>query len=73
MEILINTWYNCDIDNSGRFELCKICRSSDPLAGWHIVTYYDGREITSGDLRECFHWIERHYSGRRYLDNGKVE
>ena len=48
MEIMINTWYNCDIDHSGRFELCKICRSSDPLAGWHILTYYDGKEITSG-------------------------
>lgn len=72
MEILINTWYNCDIDDSGRFELCKICRSYDPLAGWHIVTYYDGKEITTGDLRECFHWIERHYCGRRYLDHGKV-
>lgn len=68
--ICINTWYNCvPNDLNGTIELCKICRPAGYSSGWQIITYYDGKEIFSGTLNDCLHWINGHYTDRRYLDN----
>ena len=70
--IEINTWYNCIPDQKqvGRVELCKICRLHDPKFGynWHIVTYYDGRDLFGGTLNDCLHWINSHHTERRYFN-----
>lgn len=73
--IEINTWYNIIPDQkSGRVELAKICRMpADPdrpkkAYHWHIVTYYDGRDIFGGTLNDCLHWINNHSTNRRYYN-----
>lgn len=68
--ICINTWYNCvPNDVSGNIELCKICRPAGYSSGWQIVTYYDAKEVFSGELKACLRWLEEHITDRRYLDN----
>lgn len=68
--IEINTWYNC-IPNKEQdhVELCKICRQYGQYpTAWHVVTYYDGKEVFSGTLNDCLHWINNHYTERRYYN-----
>ena len=69
--IQINTWYNCIPDKKrDKVELCKICRMDDDRFKykWHIVTYYDGLDIFGGTLNDCLHWINNHYTYRRYYN-----
>ena len=68
--IQINTWYNVEPDPSGKVELAKICRLYDDTCHykWHIVTYYDGRDIFGGTLNDCLHWMNAHQSNRRYYN-----
>lgn len=68
--IQINTWYNVEPDTSGKVELAKICRLNDERFHykWHIVTYYDGRDIFGGTLNDCLHWINSHATNRRYYN-----
>lgn len=69
--IEINTWYNVVPDPKvGRVELAKICRMNDASFhyNWHIVTYYDGRDIFGGTLNDCLHWINNHSTNRRYYN-----
>lgn len=68
--IEVNTWYCCEPDKKSRdTELCKIClmTGSPYKYKWHIVTYYDGRDLFGGSLNDCLHWINNHVSNRRYL------
>ena len=69
--IEINKWYNVVPDpKTGRVELAKICRMHDKSFHyqWHIVTYYDGRDIFGGSLKDCLHWINSHFTDRRYFN-----
>lgn len=70
-------WMCCaldDMQNGQRFELCKIKATlvTDKHWGYHhmyqIITYYEGKEVFSGNLEECRKWIRDHYVDRRYLD-----
>lgn len=66
--IMINTWYCCSID--GNVELCKICRIQPVTeVRWQIVTYYDGKNVFAGTLKECITWIDVHITNeKRYLN-----
>ena len=69
--IEINTWYNVIPDRKrDRVELAKICRMTDASYHykWHIVTYYDGRDLFGGTLNDCLHWINNHSTDRRYFN-----
>lgn len=70
--IEVNTWYSCRPDKKkpDNVELCKICLMTDSRYKyrWHIVTYYDGRDLFGGYLNDCLHWISEHASDRRYLE-----
>lgn len=68
--IEINTWYNCiPAKEADKVELCKICRTYGSYPStWHIVTYYDDKEVYSGTLNDCLHWINNHYTERRYYN-----
>ena len=74
--IEVNTWYSCQSDKKqpDKIELCKICLMTNPRYKyrWHIVTYYDGRDLFGGSLNDCLHWINNHASDRRYLENGSL-
>lgn len=74
----IECWYCCQPDLSKQdYELCKIRREKikdlDDECGFRleyaIITYYDGKEIFRGSLSDCQHWINEHWTERRYLDN----
>ena len=70
--IEVNTWYNCIPDRErNQVELCKICLMNDERYHykWHIITYYDGRDLFGGTLNDCLHWINSHCTKRRYLDD----
>ena len=75
MKDILNTWYCCqpDPDRFEYFELCKIKR--EKIRDEHgyrydylVVTYYDGKELFRGGLKECKEWINKHWVERRYLD-----
>lgn len=67
--IQINTWYNCVPDHeAGKVELCKICRLYAADFHWQVVTYYDGRNVFAGTLNDCLHWINSHFTNRRYYN-----
>lgn len=74
--IEVNTWYSCEPykNQPERVELCQICLMTDARYKyrWHIVTYYDRRDLFGGSLKDCINWIKEHRTDRRYLDNGKV-
>ena len=73
--IEINTWYSCQPDKKKPgIELCKIRLMTDHSYQykWHIVTYYDERDLFGGSLKDCKDWINNHASDRRYLENGSV-
>ena len=67
--IEINTWYNCIPDKStGNVELCKIWKPAGSGL-WQVCTYYDGRDLFTGTLNDCLHWINNHYTrDRRYFN-----
>lgn len=64
-QIQINTWYNCQVDDS--LELCKIVRRYHVLpnnvgvATWVVVCYYTGKDLFAGSLSMCRQWIEKRY------------
>ena len=71
---MLKNWYTCQPDPAvDRFELCRIqkVKTSDPAmpVSWVIITYYDGKEIYSGTLKQCSQWIENHWVEKRYLDS----
>ena len=70
-------WYCCDTEIPGRkdFELCRIQsrKARNPEDGtiiydYVVVTYYDGKILMSGTLKQCSEWINGHWVERRYLD-----
>ena len=73
----LECWYCCQPDLAVQeYELCKIRREKikDVYAEhgfrleYCIITYYDGKELFRGSLNDCQHWINRHWTERRYLD-----
>lgn len=71
--ISVRTWYTCVLESCipakkdvFPVELCEIIHA-DGL--WHIITYYDGKDVYAGTLNDCFHWINSHYVNRRYCGN----
>ena len=81
IHIPLNTWYCCQPDDSRLeyFDLCKIRRDKiRDEQGYRydylIITYYDGKELFRGSLKDCQRWIKDKWIERRYLDNyGKEE
>ena len=65
-------WYCCDTEIPGRkdFELCRIQsrKNRNTEDDYVIVTYYEGKELFSGTLKQCREWINNHWVERMYLD-----
>ena len=70
-------WFTCALDDVEKikyFELCRINSTHvwDSQKNYHhiyeIITYYDGKVVFTGSLKECRQWITTHYVDRRYLD-----
>lgn len=75
MRVSYDNWFCCSVDNTERFELCKIKRRKtyDSKSEYYIVTYYEGKEVYSGSLSQCQEWIKTHWVEKRYLDQyGKL-
>lgn len=73
MQVLYNRWYCCQLDVSGRFELCKIKRYKTDINKfeYYVITYYDCKEVFKGSLFECDNWIKTHFVERKYINNAE--
>lgn len=73
---MLNSWYCC-ITDTGSYELCKIIRRkikerrNISYFEYAVITYYDGKELLTGDREKCQKWIDSHWIEGRYLDHVK--
>lgn len=70
-----NSWVCCQLDMPEQFELCRIQQEKITFPDskrvdyiYHVITYYDGKNLFTGSRKACQKWINDHYVSRRYLD-----
>ena len=66
-------WTCCQLDFMGTFELCKIKmrKLDNKHKDYCVMTYYDCKEVFTGNLVQCKEWMQKHEVDRRYINSGK--